>query len=67
VEVKEQRQVKKTNMDAVLKIWNDDDDDDGVDILKAWKSIRKNMKASVTESLGYYELQQHKPWVHEEC
>jgi hypothetical protein len=25
------------------------------------------MKASATESLGYYELKQHKPWFDEEC
>jgi hypothetical protein len=25
------------------------------------------MKASATESLGYYELKQHKSWFDEEC
>jgi hypothetical protein len=40
---------------------DDDDDDhdpdhDDVDINRAWESIRENIKASVTESLGYYEL-----------
>jgi hypothetical protein len=35
---------------------NFDDDD----------SIREDIKASVTESLGYYELKQQKPWFDEE-
>jgi hypothetical protein len=30
------------------------------------ESIRENIKASATESLGYYELIQHKPWFDEE-
>jgi len=34
----------------------DDDDYDDVDINRAWKSIRENMKASATESLYYYEI-----------
>jgi hypothetical protein len=25
------------------------------------------MKASATDSLGYYELKQHIPWLDEEC
>jgi hypothetical protein len=25
------------------------------------------MKVSATESLGYYDLEQHKPWFDEEC
>jgi len=37
-----------------------------VDIGGVWKSIGKNMKASATERLGYYELKQHKPWLAEE-
>jgi hypothetical protein len=34
--------------------------DDNVDINKAWESIRDNMKASATESLGYYQSKKHK-------
>jgi hypothetical protein len=34
---------------------------------RAWENIRENMKALVTESLGYYELKQQKPWFDEEC
>jgi hypothetical protein len=43
-----------------------DDDDDDMDINKAWKSIIENMKASGTESRGCYEFKQHKPWFDEE-
>jgi len=45
----------------------DDDDDDDVDINWAWKSIRKNIKASSTESVSYYALKQHTRWFCEEC
>jgi hypothetical protein len=37
-----------------------------MDINKAWESIRENIKASATNSLGY-ELKQHKPWFDEVC
>jgi hypothetical protein len=33
-----------------------------VDIKWAWKSIRKNIKTSVTHILGYYKLNQHRLW-----
>jgi hypothetical protein len=29
--------------------------------------MRENAGTSATESLGYYELKQHKPWFDEEC
>jgi hypothetical protein len=45
----------------------DDDDDDDMGINRAWENIRKDMKASSTERLGYYELRNHKPWSEEEC
>jgi hypothetical protein len=38
-----------------------------VDIKRAWKRIKENIKALATESLGYYELKQHKPWFDEDC
>jgi hypothetical protein len=42
--------------------------DDDVDISRAWETIReKNMKASATESLDYYEMKQHKSRLDEEC
>jgi hypothetical protein len=35
--------------------------------VKVWESIAENIKTSATQSLGYYELKQHKPWFDEEC
>jgi hypothetical protein len=32
-----------------------------MNISGAWETIRENMNASAIESLGYYELKQHKP------
>jgi hypothetical protein len=63
--VKEQNQVKISNRFVALE--NLDDDDDDVDINRAWESIRENMKASATEYLSYYELKHHKPQFDEEC
>jgi hypothetical protein len=31
----------------------------------AWKNVKENIKTSSRESLGMYELQQHKPWIGE--
>jgi len=62
VEVKDQYQVKISNRYAALEKL-----DDNVDINRVWESIRKNMKASATENLGYYELKQHKPWFDDTC
>jgi hypothetical protein len=36
-----------------------------VDINSAWDMIRKNIKISEKESLGYYELKMHKLWFDE--
>jgi len=36
-------------------------DGDDVNINRAWKISRKNMKPTPTEILRYYELKQHKP------
>jgi hypothetical protein len=41
--------------------------DDDVDINKAWETVRENIKISVSESLGYYELKKHKPQFNEGC
>jgi hypothetical protein len=38
-----------------------------VEINTIWEMIRENIKMSVKESLGYYELKQHKPWFDEGC
>jgi hypothetical protein len=38
-----------------------------VDISTAWESLRENINISAKESLGYYELKQHKSWFEKEC
>jgi hypothetical protein len=55
-EVKEQYQIKLTNRFATLENF-----DGNVDMNRAWENIRENIKTSAKESLGYYELQKHKP------
>jgi hypothetical protein len=35
--------------------------DDNADMNRAWENINENIKTSAKESLGHYELQQHKP------
>jgi hypothetical protein len=39
--------------------------DTEVDVNKACKTIRENIKISAKESLGYYKLNKHKPWFNE--
>jgi hypothetical protein len=34
---------------------------------EVWTAIRKNVKISAKESLGYYELKKHKSWFDEGC
>jgi hypothetical protein len=41
--------------------------DDDVDIKKALATISNDIKISARESLGCYELKQHKPWFYEGC
>jgi hypothetical protein len=33
----------------------------------AWETIREYIKISAKESLGYFELKKHKPWLDEGC
>ena len=40
---------------------------DSEGIYRAWENIKENIKTSAKESLGLYELKQHKPWFGEEC
>jgi hypothetical protein len=44
-----------------------EDLDTEVDINIAWKTIRENINISAKESLGYYELKEHKPWFDSAC
>jgi hypothetical protein len=62
VEGKEQYCVKITNRYTVLE-----NSDTEVDISSARETIRKNIKISVKESQGYYELKKHKLWFDEGC
>jgi O-succinylbenzoate synthase len=39
---------------------------DGEDINCAWENIKENISTSAKESLGLYELKQHKAWLDEE-
>jgi hypothetical protein len=62
VKGRERYQVKISNRFAALENMDDEhDDDDYVDIFTAWVSVTEDIKVSVIESLGNYELKQHKP------
>jgi hypothetical protein len=56
VEGKEQYRVEISNRYAALEHLDND-----VNIYRAWETIRKNIKISAKEGLGYYELKKHKP------
>jgi hypothetical protein len=63
VNVKEHYQVKMSSRFADLRNLDDND----VDINRTRENIRENMKASATESLGYFEYKRHKLWFDEKC
>jgi hypothetical protein len=44
-----------------------EDFDSEVEIYSAWEAIRENIKISVKERLGFYELENQKPWFNEGC
>jgi hypothetical protein len=58
VESKEQYRVEV----SALEVLNSE-----VEISSPWEMIRENIKISVKESLGYFELKKHKPWFDEGC
>jgi hypothetical protein len=60
----EQYEVKISNRFAALEDLHNDGD---MDMSRAWVSNRGNIRALATESPGYYELEQHRPWFDEEC
>jgi hypothetical protein len=62
VEGKEQFYVEVLNRFAALK-----DLDTEVAINRDWEMIREKPKISVKESLGYFELKDHKKWFDEGC
>jgi hypothetical protein len=59
---KEQYRVEISNRFSALENL-----DTEVNVNKFWKTIRENIKISVNESLGYYELKKDKPWFDEGC
>jgi len=40
---------------------------DSKDINRAWEITKEIIQTTYKESLGLYELKQHKPWFDEEC
>jgi hypothetical protein len=42
-------------------------DNDDADINTSWETVKDIIKVSVKESLGYYELKQHKLWFDKGC
>jgi hypothetical protein len=42
-----------------------EDFEEEVEINSAWESIRENTKILAKETIGYFELKQHKPWFDE--
>jgi len=42
-------------------------DSEDINTCRTWEKIKENIKTSAKESLGLYELKQHKPWFDEEC
>jgi hypothetical protein len=62
LEVRKQYQIKISNRFAALEKLSDCEN-----INRAWENIKENIKTSAKESLGLYELKNHKPWFDEEC
>jgi hypothetical protein len=60
LEVRKQYQLDNTSRFAAVKNLSD-----GGDVNRAWENIKENIKTSFKESLGLYELEQHKPWFDE--
>ena len=59
LEVRKQYDMEISNRSAALENLNDSDD-----IIRAWESIKENIKTSAKESLDLHEFKQHKPWFH---
>jgi hypothetical protein len=57
LEVRKQYQIMIANRFAALENLYDIKD-----IGRAWENIEENTRISAIESLGLYELKQHKPW-----
>jgi len=57
MEVRKQYQTEISNRSAAVENLSDSEDT---------KYIKENIKTSAKETLGMYELKQHKPWFDEE-
>ena len=62
LEVRKEYQIKVSNVYAALENLTD-----GKDINRAWENIKENIKTSAQQSLGLYQLKQHKTWFDEKC
>jgi len=62
LEVRKQHQNKISDRSVALENLSDSEDTN-----RAWENGKENIKISAEESLGLYELKQHKPWFVEEC
>jgi len=61
LEIRKQYPIKISIRLAALENLNDSEN-----INRAWENVKENIKTSVKEILGGYELKQHKPWFDEE-
>ena len=61
LDVSKQDQIKISNRCAALENLNNSGD-----INRACENTEENIRMSATDSLGLYELKQHKPWFDEE-
>jgi benzoyl-CoA reductase/2-hydroxyglutaryl-CoA dehydratase subunit BcrC/BadD/HgdB len=61
LELRKQYKIKISNRFAALENLSDSED-----VNRVWENIQENIKTSVKESLGLYELKQHTPWFDEE-
>jgi hypothetical protein len=62
LEVWKQYQIKVSNEYEALENLND-----GQDTKRAWENNKENIKTSAQQSLGLYQLKQHKPWFDKKC
>ena len=62
LKVRKQYQIEITTRFAALENVSEDED-----IIRAWESIKENIKTSAPESLGMHEMKQHMPWFDEGC
>ena len=62
LEVRKQYQIKISNRSAALENSNDSED-----INMALENVKENFITSAKDSLGLFELKQHKPWYNEKC